>query len=186
MAWKTFAFATACGSIGGILGSLLSWYAVSATATKTQGVTYRASSYELVDNAGRVVGRWASDHKRGVTFTFFDETGFKAVELSAFQSGRVLQFLEGKNGWVRMNLVAASPGIANLTLGDDHRQGRLSIGDVDDRDVDTDEPPHAWGMVVRGSPFQYHLAAVVKNPSSATATSALAIRPPNQTFWTAP
>ena len=121
-----------------------------------------------------------------MTFTLFDESGLKAAEMSVHHNLRALKFLDGKDGWTRASLVASRPGIANLTLGDDRRQGRLSVGDIDDRDVGSDVPPHVWGFVVRGSGFASHIAALVRNPDSAAATSSIAITRPDDSRWVAP
>jgi hypothetical protein len=187
MSLKTGLLALICGFVGGVVGFLAACLGLGHMGFQPQSspVAYRATAYELVNDEGKVLGRWSSDREHGVTFTLFDERGFKAIEMSARERLRALKFLDGKDGWTRASLVAAAPGTANLTLGDDHRQGRLTIGDVDDRDVATDESPHVWGFIVRGAGMQSHLAAYVRNPNSKTATSGITITRPDNSRWIA-
>lgn len=144
----------------------------------------RAHLYELVDREGRTIGRWGSEADHAVAFTLFDQKGFKAAELSVVDGMRALEFMEGEDQWRRMSLVAAQLGIANLTLGDDFRQGRLTLGAFDDSDLASGGPRQNWGLVVRGRGMRDYLGAVVRgNADSGDARAFMWVMRPDGTYW---
>ena len=186
MSLKTISLAFIFGFIGGLLGFLSAWTFVRPTTpnANTVAAITRAHVYELVDGEGRTIGRWGSEADHAVALTLFDQKGFKAAELSASDGMRSLEFVEGKNHWRRMSLVAAQPGVAHLTLGDDFRTARLTIGSFEDSDVASGGPPPNWGLVVRGRGMRDYLGAVVRgNAESGDAKASIWVLHPNGTYW---
>jgi hypothetical protein len=188
MSLKTISLAFIFGFIGGLLGFLSAWTFVRPTIPNANPVAAitRAHVYELVDGDGRTIGRWGSEANHAVALTLFDQKGFKAAELSASDGMRSLEFVEGKDHWRRMSLVAAPPGIAALTLGDDFRQARLTLGAFPDHDSPPPSgAPEIWGLVVRGRiTHPDYLGAVVHgNADSGDARASMWVLRPNGTYW---
>lgn len=115
---------------------------------RIQSGEVRATRFELMDNAGRVVALWATAQGSGAVLAFADVKGMRLCELGiGGRNGPPFLRLYGKDGKERVTAVLGYDDDPVLLLSDAHRARAVLGASHSDAPGPSDDQ---WGLYLRG------------------------------------
>jgi hypothetical protein len=114
---------------GGLIGGYLHSALVQTVAAQTDGPrVIRATSVELVDEAGKRIGILGTDASRNVGLAFFDARGKKRAEFGLGRGENPRFDINGPEGHSRLSLDLGESSKPRLMMSDSDFTGRVYLG----------------------------------------------------------
>ncbi len=184
------------GFAGGIVGQRMNHQRTRNDAALASPVV-RATNFQLVDNAGRVLSTWGVDDQHGRIAIWFNDEKGQTRAIFGNQAGErptaqtwagyrpAIQF-EQPDGDEPFWLGVDRWGRPHMAMGDANWHGRVTLGPINESDVVTNAPPEPnapWGITFHAPQHVASAYLGVTTPRDTKETSGFIVLKSERQGW---